>query len=663
MAGETNGWGLARRLRAALKAKTASLVVFATLATGLGYFAFHVVPFGAAAAQWIADFELATLQPPEPQHPDVIVVTVTEETLEQFPYRSPIDRRMLAGALRTLEDRGVRGVLMDILFDQPTEADKDALLKETIATLKVPLAISYGLTDGGLNESQIAFENDFVPAADRGFANLITSKTDGTARQIFPGRTLPDGHYQRGVVGALLDKLGVDAPRAVIDLAYRGQPDLDTPPFKMFPIHTIGFLPKAWLAGKIVLIGTDLSLVDRHRTPFAVAREGDAGIIPGIVIHAHAMAQLLEHRTAPMVPVRAEVLFCLLMATVGTLVGQGSLSMRLRFALYPPILIGWAVIGMAFYHNGGPLIPALSPTVAFVLAAWMADVYSTKAERDQKRFLQSAFAKFVPPSVLDEIIKEPANLVVRAERREISVIFTDVANFTTLSESLDADQLSSLMNRYRSVVSKVVFEFGGTLNMFIGDGLFVMFNAPQRQPDHATRALACARALDAAAERFHQEILAEGGGFGVTRVGLHTAPASVGNFGSVERFEYTALGDSVNTASRVEGLNKYFGTRLAVTAANAAANPDVVFRPMGSVVLKGKTEPIEILEPLSPERAGAPETAAYRAAYAAMTASDPGALEMFRALHAASPNDGVVAFHLARLEAGETGLRVKMHDK
>jgi len=643
--------------------KAVTLALFVLVSAGAAYAAFHYVPFGSAAAQWVADFELASLQPPEPQHPDVVIVTVNEETLQQFPYRSPIDRRMLAEALKILEERGVKGILIDILFDQPTEPDKDALLKQTIAGLKVPLAISYGLTDGGLNEDQMAFENDFVPAHIRGFANLVTSMADGTARQIYPGRRLADGRFQRGVVGVLLEKLGGAPPDGQIDLAYRGQPDADTPPFKMFPIHTLRFLPKAWLAGKIVLIGTDLSLVDRHRTPFAVVREGEGGIIPGIMIHAHAMAQLLENRAAPQVSSRLEIGLCLLLATLGTLIGQATLSLRLRFLVGLPLMAGWLAGGMAVYHGGGLLLPALSPLAAFVIAGWMADLYASKEERDQKRFIQAAFAKFVPPSVLDEILKEPAALVVRAERREISVIFTDVANFTTLSESLDADQLSSLMNRYRSVVSKVVFDFRGTLNMFIGDGLFVMFNAPQRQPDHATRALACAQALDRAAQGFNQEIIAAGGAFGITRIGLHTATASVGNFGSVERFEYTALGDSVNTASRVEGLNKYFGTRLAVTRANADANSGTAFRPLGSIVLKGKTEPIEILEPLSDERAASPEIAAYLAAYAALTAGDPAALEMFRVLHEANPADGVVGFHYARLQAGDTGLVVRMHDK
>jgi len=631
--------------------------------TGLLYLGLHQIPFLDTAERWVADFQIATLSPREPQHQDIVICAITEETLELFPYRSPVDRAFVAGLLQALEAKGARAVFVDLLFDQPTEPEKDLALKQVMDQLRVPLTVSYAREDAGLTERQVAFQDAFLRQEVRAFANTVKDTAGGTVRSIYPGRALPDGTFVPGVAGRIAGKLGYEAPREPVPLAYRGRPDDQTPTFKTYPAHALAFLPDDWIRDKIVLIGADLTLTDRHRTPFAVIDGGHAGYLPGVVIHGHAIAQLLEGRTAPEVGALGVLLSIAAMALAGMLIGSTSMHPAIRaVAVVTPVMAYW-LGGMKLFEAGGPLLPLATPTLALIMAVGATDFITGRQERSQKRFISQAFSKYVSAELLDELISDPSKLSLEAERREVSLLFSDIAGFTTLSETLDAATLSALLNRYRQAVCRVIFRHGGTVNQFTGDGLYAMFSAPRVQPDHAARALACAVELEQMCLDFSVKEQEDGIPFGVTRVGVHTGLASVGNFGSLDRFEYTALGDAVNTASRVEGLNKYFETRVVVTGSTAKGNPDAYFRRMGEFVLKGKSAALEILQPLTKEEWEDSYMQRYRNAYDRLAGGDEQAPALFRALHEERPKDGCVAFHLARIEAGARGVIIKMEGK
>ena len=622
------------------------------------------IPALAAIETWVMDLRVATVLPAEPQHPDIVFVAITEETLERFPYRSPVDRRFMAELVRTLEQRGARGIFIDMLFDQPTEADKDAELKTVLAGVKVPLAISYGLPGPELTETQVEYMDGFLPPASRAFANLLRDPVDSVVRWIYPGGPLPDGGFLAGAGPGLLRQLGYTVPEFGMDkaLAYRGRPDSETPAFRQFPAHAVKLLPAAWFKDKIVIIGVDLSDRDRHRTPF-VADSLSGGTIPGALIHAHAMAQLMDGREAPDRSLASAFLAALAAALAGVALGRWEVPLWARVAIGVGIAVAVFAGGTWLFHEGGPMLPAMPPILALGFGLWMTDIHSHRQERDQRRFIQAAFSKYLSPALLDELVKDPSKLSLDPKRREMSFIFTDVAGFTTISESMDAAQLADVMNRYLDGMVKVIFAHGGTVDKFIGDAVFAIFNAPKDMENHALKASACALALDAFATEFLGAELAAGRSFGLTRIGIHTGFASVGNFGAQERFEYTALGDAVNTAARLEGLNKYFGTRVAMsgaTADGAAAQPR---RPIGRIVLKGKTEPIRVYQPVSAREAESDFIKAYLAAYELMDRGDPAALEAFRDLARANPEDGPTRLHLDRLEAGEASSLVVMHDK
>jgi class 3 adenylate cyclase len=662
-AGWINPWTrLPEKLREAIVLLGIVAAVTLGWVSGLTY-----LPFLSAIERWVADYRIATLTPPEPQHPDIIVVGLTEETLELFPYRSPIDRKFIAELIQTLAARGVKAIMVDMLFDQPTEDDKDELLRATLADLKIPTVVSYGRQEDELTDVQVEYLDEFVGVGQRGFAFLPKDDIDATARWIYPGRKLPDGTYVRGVAGALAEKLGATPPAGQVRIAFRGRPDLETQPFRMFPAHAVPALPPAWFKDKIALIGADLSytvgFADRHRTPFAAGPNVRAGMIPGVIIHGHALAQILDGRTSPEVGFNVQVALVAALALIGMVLGKLELPALARFSVAGVVILAGWVGGFVAFRYAYVLVPLVGPTLALLLAQWATDLHVGRQERQQRRFIQQAFTKYVSPELLKEILKDPTKLSLEAARKEVSIIFTDVAGFTTISEKLEAAVLADLLNRYLDGACKEIFKLGGTINQFTGDAIYAMFNAPADQPDHARRALTAAIKIDEFSERFIREERARGLDFGHTRIGVHTAVTNVGNFGSPDRFEYKALGDPVNTCSRLEGLNKYFETRMCVSHANARHSPEQPFRPIGHIVMKGKAEALLVLEPLSAERDASAAIAMYRRAYELMEKEDPGALTAFEALHAAHPEDGVAAFHIERLKAGETGSRVVMADK
>ena len=249
------------------------------------------------------------------------------------------------------------------------------------------------------------------------------------------------------------------------------------------------------------------------------------------------------------------------------------------------------------------------------------------------------------------------------ERREISVLFTDVADFTTLSENMEPEFLATICNDYFDGVCAAIFDQGGMVNEFIGDAVLAFFGAPHEQPDHADRAVEAALGVDAFAHRFSAEQKARGIDFGHTRIGVHTGFAIVGNVGSRSRLKYSALGDMLNTGSRLEGLNKTIGTRICVSGEIVKKDRRHRFRPIGSFVVKGRHRATDVFEPVDPQCQNVDRVDRYEAAFRALEAGLSEAAEQFAALHREHPEDPCPTFHCQRLTAGESGTLIVMSEK
>jgi adenylate cyclase len=294
-------------------------------------------------------------------------------------------------------------------------------------------------------------------------------------------------------------------------------------------------------------------------------------------------------------------------------------------------------------------------TIAHVAALKDARARQAAAER-----AHASLSRYFSPNLALSLAADANALAPGGERREIATLFTDIAGFTPLVETLDPRELASLLSGYLEGMTEIVFAHEGTVAKIIGDAIHVLFGAPADQPDAASRAIACALALDARSEAYRLEWKARGVSLGATRIGVHAGPAIVGNFGGGRLFDYTAYGDTINAASRLEAVNKQLGTRICISAAAADRADGFFGRPVGDLVLRGRSEPIRAFEPLAEDERASPHTRAYLAAYAKLEGGDPAALSAFAALIGERPGDALAQYHLKRLLNGGAGTRIQM---
>jgi len=272
----------------------------------------------------------------------------------------------------------------------------------------------------------------------------------------------------------------------------------------------------------------------------------------------------------------------------------------------------------------------------------------------------ASLSRYFSPNLALSLAADAHVLKPGAERREIATLFTDIAGFTALAESLEPHALGELLSGYLEEMTEIAFAHEGTVAKIIGDAIHVLFGAPADQPDAASRAIRCALALDARAEATRAEWAARGVALGATRIGVHAGPAIVGNFGGGRLFDYTAYGDTINIAARLETANKQLGTRICVGDSVVARYPEFRGRPVGNLILRGRSEELRAYEPLTADRHVHEHTAHYLQAFGKAEARDPGAVSAFAALLGLNSDDGLVGFHLKRILGGASGVSITL---
>jgi class 3 adenylate cyclase len=272
-----------------------------------------------------------------------------------------------------------------------------------------------------------------------------------------------------------------------------------------------------------------------------------------------------------------------------------------------------------------------------------------QAAEHERDYIRHAFSRYVSPNRVQYLIDNPDSLILSGEYRECSFIMTDLSDFTTLMEKYQPHECVALLNNYLEEMIGIVFKHHGTLDKIVGDALVIIFSAPIVQPNHCQLALECAMALDACAMQFAADKNNQGIKIGITRIGVCTGNVLIGNFGGKNMFDFGALGDPTNIASRLESANKQFGTRICVAESTLSQSKNIWARPIGSLILKGKYKKIKAFELLSESQFNSPLTSGYLAAYQKMDAEDPSALEAFAALVESYPDDTLSRYHYDRL--------------
>ncbi|MFC3310377.1 CHASE2 domain-containing protein [Blastomonas aquatica] len=564
------------------------------------------MPLLGDAENAMYDMRAANFAKKVDQDPRILMVVYTDDTLIDTGQRSPVDRTILANALTNIDKMGAKSIGIDILFDQPQ--DDDEALKTAFRSMQTPTHVAYASNETNTEAIQFrqqqfleSFLKDIttdktVPTSIR----LITD-ADGVARRwpdqpknlppIMVRAMTPPNAAFADYRGAIRFRVPLSSDRPVINKL----------PIDLFADPASAEFVASEVKGKHVLIGGDFVDFDKFDTPLTRIGDvvtGESQMI-GLEVHAHMMSQLLDNDQPYAFPAWSlwVIAVVVILAGFATAISQARawimgllLGVQILFFITVPLILQ--------YQGFDTLnLPSFGWATGWLLAYTSVGAAARVVGSKQRAFAQNALGKYLPRSVAAEILKDPDKLALHGEKREIFCVFTDLEGFTKLTHAIEPEMVALLLNNYLDRLADVVLQYGGTLDKFVGDAVVAFWGAPISFPDDGERAVRAAWAMYEAGEEFRRSAPEGVPPIGRTRVGVHFGEAIVGNFGGEGRIQYTAFGDSMNTAARLEAANKNLDTRVLVSREAAVRSGLDWFRPMGRIVLRGRARPVDIFEP------------------------------------------------------------------
>ncbi len=638
-------------LRANKKLLGAAFGVLLAVAAGLSL---DLFTFGSGLVN--LSYDLLLVQRPQIRADEAVMVFLDEVSHRELsqPLNAPWDRRIHAKLVDRLTAAGAKAIVFDIVFSDPhpTSAAVDNELAQSfknsgrviLAADNVPISLKVKEV---LPPIELFRESTAAIGSDEVFASR-----DLIVRLHTPEDSLPSLSW--AAAEFLKAKVTQQQGQQKLQrwLNYYG-PANATPSVSYFKALDPRLVPDTFFKGKTVFIGSRIitrfagERKDEYPSPYSFLQT-ESSFVSGVEIQATAFLNLLREDWLQRLPLWLERT---LIGILGILFGYGLIQFRpvqaTGFAMGGGILT--TLITYFFFCQKLVWFPWLIVMTQIGVALLWAIIFNSIQLYVQKRLYEQTLHLYLSPKLVKKFLKNPKLLQPGAEKQLVTIFFSDIANFTSFSEGLDGDHLAKLMNNYfETAVSKCIHKTDGTVGKFIGDAIFAFWNAPDHQSDHALRA--CEAALHFRHEVIHsindQPL--------VTRIGLHTGVANVGNFGSLERVDYTALGESVNLASRMEGLNKHLDTKILISRETKdEIGERLITRPLGFFRFKGFEKTVEVYEliGLSEEEES---TRSWRESFAAALDSyrrkDFAAAEdgFWRTLKLC-PNDGPSKFYLNRI--------------
>ncbi|KQO26905.1 guanylate cyclase [Acidovorax sp. Leaf76] len=545
---------------------------------------------------------LTTLTAPHRTTLPVVILAIDEPTFQELQQAWPFPRGVHAALLQRLHAEGAAAVGLDVVFAEPTSEAEDAALARAIgdagpvvlastrdkvdsgnASVWMDILPLQRLLDAGAESGDAGVEpdDDFVvrraPVAPDGFALRLAQRA-AEAR----GATPVLRHF---------DWIGYRGPRGTFDTR------------SYYQALEPGLLPPGFFKDKIVLVGrsartaTELSRAqaDLFNSPFGTA--GGERLFPGVELQATLVDNFLAGAGLRSVPEGWSL--ALIAALLPLLLwANRRLHTAGAAALAAGVVVVIAGVSWWLFAQWRLWWPPMLPVAGALAIYGAAALVGYAAVRQRARQIRAMFAQYTPPAVVSRLIAQPELLRLGGEAREVTLMFTDLAHFTTLSEQLTAEQTVEVLTGYFNAMTPIVHATGGTVDKFIGDAVMAFWGAPLPDAQHAEHAVHAAVAMQQAMAPLVADLRARGLPPIHMRIGLHTGRVVVGNVGSEQRFSYTAIGDAVNLAARLEGANKAFGTGILLSAATAAQlPPGMALRPLDDVIVKGKTEPVRVFTP------------------------------------------------------------------
>jgi adenylate cyclase len=532
---------------------------------------------------------------PQPPGSPIVIIAIDEDSFDELNLTWPFPRALHGRLLELVSEGRPAAIGLDLLFIEPSllGPDDDQALADAIEWAgNVVLGAAFTVTEGDLGRRE-----DFNPplpeirasAAGFGFVTLTTDR-DAFVRSGALRRPHQDGFQESFTLRlySLARQAGLPAKplpaTAEAGINFRG-------PARTFPIVPYyqvldGTVPPQAFRDRVVLVGaTTPVLHDEFPTPFSGHTR-----MPGVEIQANLLDTLLQgrsvHRTAPALAV--------ILAAAGAVIATG-----IAAAMRPIMALLAVLAAVALYAVGayGAFVGAnvwldLVPGPAGAALGYGATVITTliREQREKRRL-----SRFFSPDVVRAILTTRGEEALAGRRRRITVLFSDLRGFTSLSERLEPEEVVGLLRDYLTAATAIVFRHGGSVDKYIGDAIMALYSAPFDQPDHAVRAVRTALELQQCVQALSAQWAARGGGALRSGVGIHTGDAVVGAMGSQQRLEFTAIGDTVNVTSRLEGLTKDFGAPIIISQTTYQEVGGLFqARPLGSVRVKGRELPVEI---------------------------------------------------------------------
>lgn len=606
--------------------------------------------------------------------PDITLVVYDDQVARTTQQTSPVDREMLAEAITSIASVGPRAIGLDMAFIQ--ETDQTPALVEALRGVDVPVYVIYAdpeadraaywdpSIDAFAREDQERFWQALAgsrvmpvsPAIGVGSAQIARSWPDtlATASPLLAhamADSSPEARAYRGAIRfTMLENETFEASQA--DLTRTNGM------FPAIPINELGgeeafgadFFSEV-LEDRFVLIGADTYGADQLATP--ITRIGGFDRVAGVTVHAHMLRQALDRDFPPPLGwgwIAGLSIATLLLATgtafierrIWLLIGVGAAQVA-GFAMMPFALdaMGWDILNLPLFGLGLAWV-----TAYFAVASARRDQSS-----EERAFARGALGRFVPQRVAEQILDDPARLELKGEERELTLMFTDLEGFTKFCHGRDPRQTAEILNAYLDAMTAIVLDHGGTLDKYVGDAIVAFWGAPFDHPDDTAKAVACALAMQAEAEAITARAEARHGvALGRTRIGIHRGPVIVGNFGGTNRMQYTAMGDAMNIAARLESACKQIGSDILVSEAVREAAPDFAYRALGRIAMSGVATGIALFEPLEESRAQF--ASAWNDAISGLQSDDEGP---WRALRDAHPEDRAAIALEQRIEAIRKG--------
>ncbi len=549
------------------------------------------------------DFLMANSAPGRSALP-ITIVGVDEPSFAQIGKQWPWPRSIHAELLEQLTRAGAMVVAFDLVFSEPQSEAEDKRFAEAIkksGNVVLSAHMAFQETQYARQWTRVEPLEIFKNAgAANGLAD-IPKDIDGVLRRTPEGQ---DVFWREIVRRASLLRPGLLAEPTSLEgkmIGYLGpdRPERTYPYVHYYQaLHADTDLPPDAFRDQIVIVGRYVQAAmetgggeDSHATPFTAAT---GFVTPGVEIHANVLESALSGRSI------APLGWHWNLALSIVAIGASAVLMR-RWRPFISAGAGIALLSVIaagdwwLFTNHNLWLPALAAMFSVVTVYAGLGGHAYFSEQRQRRETRRAFSLYLAPEVVDEIMAHPEKLKLGGERREITLLFTDLKGFTNISEQLGPEQVAQLLNEHFSRATAIIKKHGGTVNRFIGDSIMAIWGAPLADEKHALNACLAARELQLDMGKLREEFSQRGLPPIFMRVGIHTGPAIVGNLGAADRFDYTAIGDSVNLASRLEGVNKAYGTEILVSDKTVSLLKGALpLRHVDRVIVKGKTEAVEI---------------------------------------------------------------------